>query len=330
MKVQELRQLLSTMDRAVLEKAFAECYKQLPKHKKEEMDQIIEDILTGKDSKKAKATVPADFESLKQEIGIFIQNAYAQNYFVPNRVIPKNQRSKWRFCVKNYIKELQKISQEDEHYGESVKLLEELYELICQACNYYLFSTEDPFRSIGWQQPDFFLVLVNKVFGTGYTRENISKLLLYAATGGLSREALHIQQEMVLLSELKTSDVKYMAVEEAKKLIDERINKLSRLKQYDSKRYDLKEAINNLCNIVLMVQASLVELEAGIQYYFKTCIENDKEIVLYRALDIMDWIGENGQWLYVYEYGNKLKIKPREFLVSEYNQRKELLEDKRG
>ena len=42
MKVQELRQLLSTADRARLEKAFVESYKKFSKQKKEEVDLIKE------------------------------------------------------------------------------------------------------------------------------------------------------------------------------------------------------------------------------------------------------------------------------------------------
>lgn len=82
--------------------------------------------------------------------------------------------------------------------------------MICDACNYYLFFTEDPFRSIGWGQQDFFGLLVRKTFAAGYSREDVSRLLLLATTGGLSRESLHIEQELVLLGELKTSDVKYI------------------------------------------------------------------------------------------------------------------------
>lgn len=48
------------------------------------------------------------------------------------------------------------------------------------------------------------------------------------------------------MPELKTSDVKHMAIEEAQKLIDER-KKLKGLKKYDSNRYYLEEEINNLC-----------------------------------------------------------------------------------
>lgn len=45
MKVQELRQLLSTADRARLEKAFVESYKKFSKQQKEEVALIIGDIL---------------------------------------------------------------------------------------------------------------------------------------------------------------------------------------------------------------------------------------------------------------------------------------------
>lgn len=67
-----------------------------------------------------------------------------------------------------------------------------------------------------------FELLVKKTFADDYSREKISMLLLYAVTGGLSRESLHTFQEQALLNGLRTSDVKYTAIEEAKKLADER------------------------------------------------------------------------------------------------------------
>ena len=65
--------------------------------------------------------------------------------------------------------------------------------MLCEACNYYLFSTDDAFRSVGWQQPDLFQMVVKKTFGDGYSREKVSALLLYSVSGGLSRESLHIR-----------------------------------------------------------------------------------------------------------------------------------------
>ena len=318
MKVQELRDLLKAADRDLLEKAFVESYKHLTKKQKEEADQAIADALSGKSVKSTVKKESVNFDELELQITEFLENAYAQNYFAPNRIIPKSQRPKWRFMVKNYIKELEKISVDDANYTRSAKLLTDLYHMLCEACNYYLFSTDDAFRSVGWQQPDLFQMVVKKTFGDGYSREKVSALLLYSVSGGLSRESLHIEQESVLLAELKTSDVKYMAIEEARKLIDERKQKLKGLKKYDSKRYSLEEEINNLCDVILMTAIELAEPSSGIEYYFQNYERSDKEITLYCALKIADWVEDDELWIKIYEYGIGKKIKPREWLVGKY------------
>lgn len=322
MKVQELRSLLEKADRSYVEKAFAESYKQLTKRQKEEIDPVITDILEGKEVEKKKKGSAVSFEELEREIEIFLENAYAQNYFAPNRVIPKSLRPKWRFMVKNFIKELEKIPVESENYDRSVKLLTELYKLICEACSYYLFSTEDAFRSIGWSQPDLFALLVKKTFAAGYTRENISGLISLAISGGLSREALYVMQEMVLLSELKTSDVKQIAIEEAKRLTDDREKKGKETGKNDNRWYELKEEINELCAVILMISVELAEPEEGIKFYFKHAQNSNREITLYWALRLMDWMEEEEMWIKVYEYGLSKKIRPREGLRESYERRK--------
>lgn len=322
MKVQELRNLLKTADRELLEKAFAESYKQFAKNQKVEVDQIINDVLEAKDTHAVKKKEALPFEDLEQQITQFLKNAYAQNYFAPNRIIPKSQRPKWRFMVKNYIRELEKISVENENYEKSVKLLTDLYHLLCEACNYYLFSTDDPFRSIGRDQSDLFCSVVKRTFESGYSREKIAALLLKAVSGGLSRESLYVYQERVLLAELKTSDVKYMAIEEARKLIEEREKKLKGLKKYDRQRYDLEEEVNELCGMILMTAVELAEPASGIEYYFQNCRRTDKEVVLYCALDLVEWEENDELWMQVYEYGIGKKIKPRDSLVKKYHELK--------
>lgn len=318
MRIQEIRELISKAERKQVEKAFAECYKQLPKQKKEEVDIIIQDIFTGKDVKKQEEKVGITFDVLEHEIEVFLSNAYAQNYFAPNRVIPKSQRPKWRFQVKGYIKELSRIGPDSEYHSRMIKLLGDLYQMLCYACNYYLFSTDDPFRSVGWQQSDLFEMLVKKTFEKGYSRESITALILAAATGGLSRESLHIEQEVVLVSALKTSDVKYIAIEEAQKLVSERQEQLKKLKKYDNKKYYMEDAINQLCNIILLLSVELAETDSGIKYYFANYVEISKEITLYCALDIVECVGNDDLWLKVYQYGLSQKIKPRKGLVEQY------------
>lgn len=323
MKVQELRELLKIADRPLLEKAFVESYKQFSKHQKEDIDVIISDILSGKDLKKLKQECTIDFDPFEREIQIFLENAYAQNYFAPNRVIPKNQRPKWRFLVKNYIKELQKIPPEDKNHKRAVKLMTDIYAMLCKACCYYLFSTEDPFRSIGWEQPDLFDVLVKMSVEDGLTQEQIASLINLAADSGLSMEALHIQQELILISELRTDTARRMAVDLSQKLIEEKKSMLAKLQKDSSSRYHIEEVINELCGMVLILMNMLGETESGIACYFKNVQADMKTQRLYQALRTADFTDDDLLWIQIYEYARRKKINPDKSTQAEYEKRKQ-------
>ncbi len=325
MKIQDLRELLKKADREHLEKAFAECYKQFSRSKKEEIDVLIGDVLSGEDSKKAGGRKPVDFEELKRQISLFVENANAQNYLVPNRSIPKNQRSKWRFLVMNFIKELEKIQPESEFYEQSVQCLWDLYGVLCKGCNVYLFSSDDPFASVRWEQPKLFHLLVKKTFQNGYDREKLKKAILLSSTGGLSRTSLYVMNQLALLSELKTSDVKYMAIEETKKLIEDGRSEPIKKNDYSASAYYRREKNDNLCELVLLISISLAETDTGIRYFFSKCLETDKEIALYRALDCASWMEDDQAWIDIYHYGLAKKIKPRDSLQEQY---KELISKK--
>ena len=60
MKIQELRQLLSSAERSRVEKAFVESYKQLKKYQKEEADILIRDIRSEKGKAEFCGTGSAD------------------------------------------------------------------------------------------------------------------------------------------------------------------------------------------------------------------------------------------------------------------------------
>lgn len=321
MKVQELRQIISSADRVLLEKAFVETYKQLTKSQKEEADVLIQAALSGENAKTKKKKETVSFEELEMQIITFIGNAKEGNYFAPNRVIPKSQRPKWRFLMKGYLKELEKIKSDSEYYERALNLLTKLYELICQACQYYLFSTDDPFRSIGWLQGDFYHLVAAKTFEGGYTREKIAKMAELACTGGLSRISLHYDQEREFISLLHTSDVKEIAVEECKEAIRKRKEKLTSIKEDSHLAFYLREDIDNFCDLILAISLLQAETEQGVKYYFKNCMESRKEIILYKALEVADLTGTNEQWIEIYKYGLAKKIKPRESLIREYQDR---------
>lgn len=329
MKVQELRQMLSGAERSLIEKAFVESYKQLKKYQKEEADYLIRTILSGESEKSAAKKQKQSFGELEAQIETFLENAKAGNYYAPNRVIPKSQRPKWRFLVKGYIKELEKVTPESGHYERASELLRKIYALLCEACNYYLFSTEDAFRSVGWRQEELFHLLASMTFGCGFSEENVAAMTIMACTGGLSRESLYYGQQAVLLSELKTSDVKYMAVEIIKKEIRERQGKLTGLGKYDHQRYYLEEEIDNFCDLFLLLSLSLAETGSGVKYYFKNSTDSDREIVLYRALEVADIMGDDEAWKEIYKYGLSKKIKPRDELKKKYQEKLQGKEDQK-
>lgn len=319
MKIQEFRSLLKNADRDKMEKAFAECYKNFSKAQKEEIDLLVQEILSGKEIEKKKQT--ENFEALENEIEVFEENAYAQNYLAPNRCVPKSQRSKWRFLVMRFLKELEKIPPESEYYERSVECLWKLYRVLCEGCNVYLFSADDPFASIQREQSQLYHLLVKKTFELGYTRERMRNLILLASSGGLSRTNLYIINQMALLSELKTSDLKQLAMEETKQLIENPEPLSKKVSAYSSEAYYWKEKNNNLCELYLLISISLAEAEEGIRYFFAKVQEREAEIVLYRALACAEWMDEDQIWIDFYRYGLTRKIVPRNSLQEKYKER---------
>ncbi len=322
MKIAELRKLLENTNEDLLKKTIVEVYKLVPSAKKSDADNIIADVLNGNTTKKVKKDNGTSFAELSDEINTFLENVYEQNYFVPNRAVPKKDRPKWRFLVKRYVKELDKITLDNEHYDEACNLLVKLYAMMCHACNYYLFATRDPFQSVGIEQFAFYSLVVNKVLSKSYCENNITTLLILAATSGLSMNSLSSDQESYLISSLDKSDYLYMAVKIAKEKIVELKEKLKALPQYSNNRYFIENDINNYCDFILMAEIKLQEYDDAIAYYFNNSEDFDKEVTLYKALDIVDWFAEDDKlWLEYYNYGLKKKIKPRDQLKDEYKQK---------
>lgn len=138
------------------------------------------------------------------------------------------------------------------------------------------------------------------------------------------------KRKLVLLDELKTSDVKYIAIEEAKKIVEEAERELSGLRKYDNRQYYLEEKVNECCAVIFIVSIRLAEPEKGMEYYFKHCRKNEKEIMLYCALNLVKCLEEDDLWIKVYEYGIQKKIMPRSSLQSEYREKKRIIQSSNG
>jgi hypothetical protein len=151
MKVAELKQHLEKHSQEQLRFIIKELYKAIPKQHKEDrqIDALIEDPQGFLSPGKTKKTLPPDFDSLKWEIETFIDHVQKDYYFAPNRVVPKKQRSQWRFLVKRFHKDLILVANQNEtDLPAAAKLLEKLYNLLCHGCGYYIFKTDDPLLTI--------------------------------------------------------------------------------------------------------------------------------------------------------------------------------------
>lgn len=321
MKIQEFRDKMKQCKKEDVEKIAAELYKMLPKYKKEaDADPMIVEIMSGEAvsvSGKKKAPV-VDFDTLKHQIETFLQYVDNGYYYEPNRVVPKAKRSKWRFEVKSFIKMINEIPADGENGAESARLLRGIYKRLSYGCGYYIFSSEDPFQSVGIRQPDFYDMLVRRTFAAGFTDENLKHMLEDATTVFIDRNSLHIEMEVIYTNALPTTDLKYKAIAFIKKYVEryEAEIKIGTKRSHDE--YRLKSYVEEMCETFLLISMSLCEPEEGVAYYWQHVHDARPEITLYKILDTISEYGDDRLWISVYEEGVQKGIQPREALEIQY------------
>jgi hypothetical protein len=326
MKIQEFRDKMKSADRAALEKIAADLYRRLPKAlKEEELDQNIELILKGSDAPKPSPKGAIPFDKLEKEIRTFLSNVDAKYYFEPNRVVPKAQRSKWRFEVMRFLKQLDSIPSDDAHAETAAKLYLEIYNRLAFGCGYYIFPSEDPFASILRNQSEFYSTMVARYFSTGFTDAKILDMLRAATSTYIDRYSIYLDFETVFVRELRTRDMREKALiiakDEVKRIEAEELKKTKRT--WQSGEYHVREKINEICIVILGLGIATYDEAASLDFFMKHCLEPSQEIKLYIALHSIDAFGGSPSfWLKVYEGSIRRGIKPRDKLVAEYKERK--------
>lgn len=320
MKINEFRDKVSKAEREDLEKIAAELYKAIPKARKEaETDALIEGILEHKDVKKKKNSAESvDFDTLKKEIEAFLTRVDNNLYYMPNRVVPKSKRSQWRFEVKSFIKQIDMIPGDGDNGPESARLLREIYKRLAYGCGYYIFPSDDPFRSVGIRQPVLYEKMIKRTFASGFEDEKIRNMLLDATTCYIDRQSLHIELEMIFAGALNTSDMKHKAIEIIRELVPEYEKKRDASRPYSSQFYNSARAAEELCETFLCIAIMLGEPDEAIGYYWKHAKDSDNEITLYKLLDTIALFEDRDLWIMTYEDALKKKIKPRDYLQEKY------------
>jgi hypothetical protein len=328
MKVAELRELLKAYDAATLSEIAVTLYKTIPKRIKDEnqLDELLKDFADGKQSLKKRDEL-VDIDDLKRNVLLFLNFAEAQYYLAPNQYVRKKDRPKWRFITKRYIKAL--LSVTGENSEEASELLILLYRMLSYACHYYLFNTEDPFRSAGYMQTDLFRTVIAKLFHNGITRASIQKAAALAIESELDRETLHRGLFFVLIEYLKTSDAKETAAE----ICVAYKENFTGASFFEDKRfppsmdeYYKQDRLNLSVELYFYLKAELHEPETAIQYYWKnkkTKKPREAEIALYILLLWLEIYELPALWIAEYEKFTQRGLEPRKQLEYTYKKLKE-------
>ncbi|BAU26073.1 hypothetical protein DFP93_13055 [Aneurinibacillus soli] len=318
MKIVELRNRVSQLSEKDMQTIIVEMYKMIPKKVIEEkqVDELVKDcnaFLVERKSDK-KVVMEPDFMQVKLEIEQFITNVDNQYYVAPNRVIPKQERSKWRFVVKRFMDQLQKFAGDPKYGAEPARLFEALYILICRACGEYLFNTEDPFRSIMIDQRYFF----RDVLALKRAREPLAKWTADAVALVFNYDT---DQELMwtdLLDELLTfaeqETEKQEILEQCESLLVQCV-----LEQKVAKKPEQFHArIEELITAVLIIQFTLGDYEEGIHQFNAYYVGRDDEVKMYVLLRWLLRYGLKKEWVREYEYAVRAGVKPRGGLQRTY------------
>lgn len=320
MLVKELRELLKKYKEDELRTLIVDIYKLLPKKVKEdkEIDSLIENMVAFKNKGKKEVRKDVDISKLNARIELFVEYAYNQYYLVPNRNVPKKERPKWRFTVKAFINDLIMFYPDTEDGALATKLLVKLYKMLSYACGYYLFNTENPFASVGIYQEELLDIIVKRMFASGIDREVIKEAVKLSVSSHAARDTLSDTLAQIPGFNLKTSDVRYMAVEQGESVRKEMLSERAGKRPGSNDEFWIRYRINCLVTATTKIYMDLCEYDNAVKYFMKNYTERDKEIVIYVLLDIFERYGNIEYWKKIYEDAVSKKIDLREELIDKY------------
>ena len=324
MKVAELRKILSSYKKEEIIKLAVEFYKIVPKAKKEDYD--LDALIRNPTSKKrSKSTKEISLSQIKSEVALFIENAREQNYLVPNRSVPKKERSTWRHKAKRWYKELTNPNRKDSDPEVQLQIITDLYELLCESCYYRYFTAYDTFESVGITQVAFFDSVLEMMRATLDPGDFVFKAIHLIVDNSLNRYTLYSELKDVFIGYLKIPDMKYRAVETAQVVFiqfdlllkEEQAEKKDKYSSFsvDLRDYEKRQKHKNLVELVLRIYCSLYEYEDGISFFKAHYDEENPEVKLYILVRILFDFNAHQIISQEIELVNRTGIQPREKLL---------------
>ena len=326
MLVKEIKEATKEYSRDELMKIITELYKRIPKSRREyyDIDDYIVNLRKYTTKKSTENETITDIISLSKELEYFLTCVRNDLYCSPNNIITKTERSKWRFKVKKYYKDLISFKPDTEDGKLATKYLISLFNILSYGTHYLKFSSWNTFGAIGVYQSDFLETIVKRILSTGLTKENMTTCVALLDNEYDPNE-YHISVLLSFVSCLNTSDLKYAAIEALKEKIISKKEKIQEIKKNRKSSYhdtyDLEEMINYFTETILFIYINLNEIDNGIKYFQKTYLEKDDEVKEYILLDRLEIFEIKDEWIKEYE-SHIGKIDYRDSLQKQYQELK--------
>jgi hypothetical protein len=315
MKIPELKLLIQNYSNEELQALAIGLYKAVPKKIKD--DNCIDDFLKNPSAHGGKTTKKSDtfrsMDEIEGDVDEFVDDAEALYYSTPNRIIPKRDRPKWRFIVKRLYKEISLAAKEREDAQMAAHSLERLYKLLCKGCEVYIFNAYDVFESVGITQYDFFVRVLELHKSILPQRDFLDRALALLVENPLNRYTLHSELMRGIISFLGTPDLKYLAIETAKRMHrDAREPELKTAREKHDYRRDRTQ--NNLCEFVCRCFFELAEYDNALEYFEKNYRERTAEVKLYVSARLLMEYKQAERIVRVITDAEKKGIVPRDSL----------------
>lgn len=314
MKVTELRKKLNEMKHDEVVKLAVEFYKCIPKAKKDAngLDNLINNP---QQSTKKASTEILDLVVLEKDISQFIKHANNDLYFIPNRTVPKQVRSKWRFKVKRWYKALTGTQLKNADPAIQAKLLIELYQLLSKgSAGYCIFTSEQPFKTIAVEQKTFYFATISMLQNAQGKMATLQQCIELIINNYVDEETCNDELLDEFISSLPTTALKEEAIYVAKNMF----KNLSPLptSEYHTLSYIKREKCNQLTHLVFRLHARLYEFPEAIAYFQENFIEKNAEILLYILVNrLYDFEGSEKYIKQLIEQAIANDIQPRKELM---------------
>lgn len=326
MLVKELRNAISKYTNEEKDDIIVELYKRIPKSKKEDYD--IDNFILNIKNKEKRKTVKKEenlsIEDLKKQVDFFISCANQNLYVAPNRVIPKSERSKWRFKVKDFYKKLSSIKADTPDGIIATDLLKDLYRVLSYGSCYLTFTTWETFGAIGVSQSSFLTNVVKRKLINGINKESM-EYCIDLLNMEHSPYEYHSDVLICFTSCLNTPDARYLAIECLKEHIIKKKEKFKELKKAKKQTHNCEVSIEYFVETIFYLYFDLCEYDNGIKYFQKNYPEQrDKEIKEYILLGLIEFYNLPDIW--IKEYESHINLDYRDDLKETY---KKLKKDKK-